>query len=134
MSRVQAHDIDKKLRYQMIGDFYDIVAHLKSKKDVANFFMGVLTTSEGIMVARRIQIAKLLLQGNSYTEISDELGAGEATIAEVSQWLNSENEGFRIEIMKHVNREKKWKGNRKNIYDRILSPYGQLKIVKELFE
>lgn len=134
MSKVQINDIDKDLRYRMIGDFYDIVSHLQKKKDVVDFFMGLLTPSEALMFARRIQIAKLILMNYTYDEIQKELQVGVATIIGVKRWLECDNQGFRSQIEKQQKRQKAHKGSKRKMYDRILSPYGQLDIVKRLLD
>ena len=134
MSRVQARNLDKELRYEIMGDFYDVVSHLKTKKEIVDFFMGLFSDGEAIMFARRIKIAKMLVNGHTYDQINKELGAGIATIASVSQWLNDENEEFQIQINKHIKRQKQWRGNRRSNYNRILNPYRQIKIVKDILE
>ncbi|NLC31436.1 MAG: hypothetical protein GX765_05305, partial [Candidatus Moranbacteria bacterium] len=55
MGKVQTKNIDKNERYKIIGDFYEIVTNLRTKNEVIGFFMGLLTPSEALMFARRIQ-------------------------------------------------------------------------------
>ncbi len=134
MSKVQINDLDQDLRYRIVGDFYDIVTHLEKKKDVVGFFMGLLTPSESIMFARRIQVAKLLLAGKSYDNITKELGVGKTTIMSIRQWIDSESQGFREQIEKQQKRQKRHEGDKRKMYDRILSPYGQIEIVKKMLD
>ena len=85
MAKIRPYKIDKEERFKMIGNFYQIVTGLKNKNDVAGFFMGLLTPSEAVMFARRIQIAQMLLDNKRVTEIKAELGVGTNNISTVSR-------------------------------------------------
>jgi len=54
---------------------------------VRNFLMKILTRSERIMFGRRIQVAKMILQGRSFEQIKRKLRVGESTIADIYEWL-----------------------------------------------
>lgn len=137
MAKVQTHRIDKKERYEMIGDFYDIVTNLKTKNDVIGFFMGLLTPSEALMFARRIQIATMLLEDKSYADIQKKLKVGTSTIATVHQWLHSDNEQFKKHITAHIqkkqNSNKKPRKNSIQSHNSFLDKYPQHKMWKNLF-
>ena len=99
MSKVRSHEIEQKERLEMISDFYQIVSRLKNKKEVAGFFIGLLTASEALMFARRIQIAQMLLEGRTILETRVKLKVGVDTIMNVSRWLyNDDNKVFRQQI------------------------------------
>ncbi len=131
MARVQSQNLSKEEKMYIIGEMFDIVTDLRSKKETIGFLMGLLTQSEAIMLARRIQIAKLLLKDSSYQDIQDELHVGESTISSVAQWLYGDNDQYKKQIIRHVKKSGKKKSSK--YYDRILSPYGQLQIIKDLF-
>ncbi len=91
----------KNLRKISAGDkkkYLDILwtcaASLKTREEVKNFFKDLLTPSESIMLGRRLQIAKMLLEGRGYDFIGEAMGAGRSTIAAVHQWLNSGFGGY----------------------------------------
>ncbi|MEF3692079.1 MAG: Trp family transcriptional regulator [Candidatus Moraniibacteriota bacterium] len=132
MGKVQTKNIDKNKRYEIIGDFYDIVTNLKTKKEVIGFFMGLPTPSEALMFARRIQIVKMLLDDKSYDDIRDELKVGGATIANVSQWLYGEDESFRVKIEEHKKNCAKINSNKRRDYGNLLDKYPQHRILKDL--
>jgi hypothetical protein len=48
------------------------------------------------MLAKRIKVAKLLIEGKNYREIEDSLKVSHSTVAKVSEWLMQSGEGFRI--------------------------------------
>lgn len=136
MGKVQVQSVDKEERYEMIGDFFDIVTNLKTKKDIVGFFMGLLTPSEALMLARRIQIAQLLQKGGTYEEIAQKLSTSPTTVNSVAKWMAMDDQSFHAQIEKQVQRkkDKKGKSQKGRYYDRILSPYGQLKLVRDLLE
>ncbi len=108
MAKVKPYKVDKKEKFEMIGDFYQIVTGLKNKKDVAGFFVGLLTPSEAVMFARRIQVAQMLLEDRRVSEIRAILGVGSNTIASVSQWLfNDDNNIFQRHILNYVKKKKR---------------------------
>lgn len=60
------------------------------------FIAGLLTASERVMAARRILIARRLLQGIGIKRIQKELGAGQGTIESVHRWLQHDFEDYRM--------------------------------------
>ncbi len=133
MSRVQTQEIDRQKRYEIIGDFYEIIANLDSKKEVVGFFMGLLTPGEAVMFARRIQIAKLLLKGETYEDVRKKLSVGLTTVSNVAQWLYGENKEFRDQINAHTRKKKIKKEKDENfMLEKWLDKYPEHKIMKKL--
>ncbi|MEK7590818.1 MAG: Trp family transcriptional regulator, partial [Patescibacteria group bacterium] len=60
-----------------------------------DFLFGLLTQSEIIMLGRRVQIARRLLQGHSSKKIERELKVGQTTVQAVHQWLQKKIPGYR---------------------------------------
>jgi len=136
MAKSQMQHFSKKERYEMIGRFYDTVTHLKTKKDIIGFFMGLLTPSEALMFARRIHIAQMLLDEKTYHEIETELKVGKSTIMNVARWLNGEDAFFRNNIINQSKREQTQKKDRyySTSLRLILSPYRQTRLLKEFLD
>ncbi len=136
MGKVQTKSIDKNERYKIIGDFYEIVTNLRTKNEVIGFFMGLLTPSEALMFARRIQIAQMLLDDKSYDEIRRELKVGLSTVANVSTWLYGENDAFRRKIEEYKNRKSKTEEDNNDDYEKnygsLLNKYPQHRILRDL--
>mgnify|MGYP001565443692 CR=1 FL=1 len=76
------------------------IAELRSREEVKNFFKDLLSESEAIMLARRITIAKYLLENKSYDEINYLMSASHTTIATVHRWLSSGFNGYETAIKK----------------------------------
>ncbi|MBI4049688.1 MAG: hypothetical protein HY395_02615 [Candidatus Doudnabacteria bacterium] len=74
------------------------VAVLHSPVEVAQFLKDILSEPEVFMLARRLQIADLLMQGLTYDEIRKRIKVAYGTIAKVQTWLEIYGEGYRTAI------------------------------------
>ncbi len=132
------HSISKEERFQLVGEFFDIIAGLKGKQDIIDFFIGLLTSSEALMLARRIQIAKLIIEGGNYEEIRKELNVGLQTIQSVHDWLHKRDGAYRkimekyLEKNKTKNEAEKREAKEYYTYDGLLDRYPQHRFLKEL--
>src|SRR3990170_7589096 len=89
MAKVRFYSVDKKERIRVIGELYEVIAELKSKDEVFRFLFGLFTPSEVLMIARRIQVAKMLLDGADYDGIHKKLKVSHQTTRKVEHWLKS---------------------------------------------
>ena len=94
MSKKNLRKISVDDRKKCLDILWTCSASLKTREEVKNFFKDLLTPSESIMLGRRLQIAKMLLEGKSYGFIGESIGAGRSTIASVHQWLNNGFGGY----------------------------------------
>jgi TrpR-related protein YerC/YecD len=97
--------ISKQEREELLAEFCEAISVLKSPEEIMNFIIDLLTRQELIMLAKRIKIAKLLIEGKDYREIEELLKVSHGTIAKVSHWLMEGGEGFRI-ITERTKKEK----------------------------
>jgi TrpR-related protein YerC/YecD len=102
--KVRYSELSNFQKKKYLGEFYSMVAMLRSRDEVKKFFKDLLTLSEVVMVSRRIQIAKLLLKGNTYEEIREDMKVSAATIAQVEKWVNNGFGGYK-EIIKRYNKK-----------------------------
>ena len=106
MSKRMVHEVSQAERKRSLKEFYKMVSDIKKPQEVANFFRDLLTPSESLMITRRIMIAKMLLRGKSYEEISKALRVGASTISNVYRWLYSGFGGYMKEITELEKKEK----------------------------
>lgn len=106
--RVKYQNLTEMERKKFLGELYDMIALLKSREEVKQFFKDLLTLSEVVMISRRLQIAKMLLEGFTYRDVQRKLKVGIATIVSVEQWLNRGFGGYRNIIVRHKKQEKKF--------------------------
>lgn len=69
---------DKKL-------LVETLRKLKSSKDLSNFIDDLLTEEEILDLAQRVKIAKLILEGKNYDEISEAVGTSTSTVSKIGQ-------------------------------------------------
>lgn len=94
MSRVNPRLIDSKDKMKYFDLFWTSIAQLETKEEVKQFFKDLLSESEAIMLARRLEIAKRLLDGESFDKIVKDLHVGMETISKVQGWLVSGFGGY----------------------------------------
>ena len=91
MPKILPHNIPQKTKKELFKEFYDFVSSL-DRGETENFFHDFLTSSEKIILARRLRLAKLLLQGYSSTQVRKKLGVGVSTVQFVQNWIRDELE------------------------------------------
>ena len=94
MSRVNPRKISSDAKMKYLDLLWTSIAKLETREEVKQFFKDLLSESEAIMIARRIEIAKRLIEGDSYDKIAGELKVGMDTIGRVQQWLASGFGGY----------------------------------------
>lgn len=111
--RVNPRGLDQKSKMKYLDLLWTSIAQLESREEVKQFFKDLLSESEAIMLARRIEIARRLIEGEGYEEISIGLKAGHDTIAQVQRWLTSgfggykkAVTGFRKELERRFHKDK----------------------------
>lgn len=98
MPRVQPKSLSRKELSEFFEEFWAMVASLETKDEVRNFFRDLLSETEALMLARRLRIAKLLLKGISYEDITKAIHASEGTIAQVHRWVQSGFGGYKASL------------------------------------
>ena len=115
--KVKYHQLSEVEKKKYLGDFYKIISSLHGYDETKNFFKDLLTLSETVMIARRIQIAELLLSGATYDAIRERLGVGYHNITQVERWLNNGFGGFMSAL-------KRFKQKKETVVERTMpSPY-----------
>ena len=101
-----------KLTQEETGQLFyllcEAVAGMKNSEEAATFLKDLLSYGEVEMIAKRLKIAALLEEGNTYDEIVGKLKTSPSTVARIHEWLSTSGEGFRI-AMKRATPEEKLK-------------------------
>lgn len=87
--------------------FWDSASRFKNAKEAEEFFLDLLTYTEKVVLAKRLAIAMLLIQGLGYGEIKELLKVSDPTVTRVRNQLRS-GEGFR-RIAKRLSRQEIWR-------------------------
>ena len=87
-------DLTKEEIIATLDALYTAASAIKGRNEVKLFLRDLLTSSERIMLGRRIIIARMLIAGESYREIGRRLRVGNNTIRRVERWLEDQFPGF----------------------------------------
>ncbi len=123
MSKKKFHEIEPKIRAQLLGNFYQIISQIKNKENAQKFLKDLLTPGESIMIAYRIEIAKMLLEGFGYDDIKKKLKVGSSTVNNVNKWLYSGFGGYMEELKKAESQKKRKKVIPTNEWEAIKKKY-----------
>jgi len=135
MSKVKPYGLDYEEKKKTVLVMFEIIGRLRTKKEIIDFLLGLLTTSEALMVARRIEIAVLILRKKSFSEIKQKLGVGNTTIQQVEKWLYDGDEKHKKWLAAHILPELKEKGKnyaRPRHTGSILDRYSHHRFLKDL--
>ena len=131
---MKPYEIDPKEKFEAIDSLFEVVLKLRTKQEIVDFFMGLFSSSESLMMARRIQIAKMLLRDKNYDEIKKKLKVGSVTIHKTDQWLNEGDEKYTIWLKGRLAEDAKEKKIKKTAtYESLLDKYPYHRIIKNLF-
>lgn len=102
--------VERLTRDEQEDLLFDLLASFQIIKDAgetALFIQDLLTRDEAKRLAKRLRIAKLLLEGMAYGEIEDVVHTSHGTIAKVAGWLAEKGDGFRRVLSKLPKRTRK---------------------------
>jgi len=132
MSKIKVYQVDKKERYRIVGELFEVICNLKTKQEVIDFLVGLITSSEALMLARRLQIAKMLIDEKGYDEIRKKLKVSHQTIAVVEKWVRDENKSKTI--IRKIAELNRTKGKNNFYHERLLDKYPQHRFLKDIFD
>jgi uncharacterized protein YerC len=98
MAKVQHRQLQKNELLLLRKELFETLQKLGVKETGRDFIDDLLTESEKVMLARRIQIAKRLILGESFEEIAQVLHVGMATIQAVDRWLSTKFDHYRRDL------------------------------------
>ena len=94
----KAKELTKDERIRTLDALYTAASSVKGRDAVKLFLRDLLTESERIMLGRRVLIARMLLAGQGYNDIAEELKVGKDTISKVDRWLQDQAPGYETAI------------------------------------
>lgn len=68
-----------------IKNLYSLILSLKTQEDCADLFEDLCTAKELEQMAQRIKAAKLLLEGKTYNQVTEQCDISSATLSRVSR-------------------------------------------------
>jgi TrpR-related protein YerC/YecD len=85
-----------KIKNQHIDTLFKAILELENTEECYMFFEDICTVSELNAIAQRLEVARMLKNKMTYSEISEETGASAATISRVNRCLNYGADGYNL--------------------------------------
>ncbi len=95
--------MSKSIKTKEVDSLLDAILTLRDRKEAYDFFEDLCTVNEIISMAQRLEVARLLMDKEKYTEIVEKTGASTATISRVNRTLNYGNDGYEMVLKRKDN-------------------------------
>ncbi len=95
----------KTIKSPELDNLFDAVLSLKNREECYLFFEDLCTINELLSLSQRYEVASMLSEKKTYSEIQEQTGASTATIGRVNRALSYGNDGYNLvlERMKQTN-------------------------------
>ena len=115
MAKIEYRKLTSRQRKMVEKELQSTFLNVPRKRQIVTLLLDVLTQSEHVMIARRLQTAKLLLRGMTHIKIRKRLGVSFDLIQDVDGWLDDKFKAYRKIIpplLAEEKRQKKKKGKK----------------------
>lgn len=89
------NNINPKLKDDATDQLFQAILLLENLEECYAFFEDICTINELKSLAQRLDVAKMLQQRNTYTDITEKTGASAATISRVNRALMYGKDGYK---------------------------------------
>lgn len=86
--------MNDKLKTPSTDYLFEAILNLQNIDECYRFFEDICTVNELVALSQRIQVAHMLREQKTYSEIAEKTGASTATISRVNRALNYGNDGY----------------------------------------
>ncbi|MFJ7162887.1 YerC/YecD family TrpR-related protein [Bacillus safensis] len=94
-----------KLRGKSLDQLFNSILSLKDLEECYRFFDDLCTINEIQSLSQRLEVARMLREGNTYHKIETETGASTATISRVKRCLNYGNDAYTMALDRVVEQQ-----------------------------
>ena len=110
----RSNKLPKNVELDLIFDLINAIALVNNPKKASLLLQDLLAPTEIKNISKRLRIAKLLVDGKTQKEITDEMHCSFATISKMSTWLDEAGFGVKEVITKLPKRQEEvdFVGNR----------------------
>lgn len=88
--------MNSKLKDAMTDRLFEAILKLENVEECYAFFEDICTINEIKALAQRLEVAKMLEEKTTYTEIQQVTGASTATISRVNRCLSYGSDGYKL--------------------------------------
>ncbi|QAT42596.1 YerC/YecD family TrpR-related protein [Aminipila luticellarii] len=96
---------ESKFKREDIDELFKAILTLQDEEDCYRFFEDICTINEIHAIAQRLQVAKLLSEKKTYSEIEEATKASTATISRINKCLVYGSEGYQ-RVLDRLNNQK----------------------------
>lgn len=89
-------DIISKIQNENTDKLFEAILSLKNIEECYRFFEDICTIKEIQSITQRLEVASLLRNKKTYTEIEELTGASTSTISRVNRVLNYGQDGYNL--------------------------------------
>ncbi|GAE87111.1 YerC/YecD family TrpR-related protein [Acetivibrio straminisolvens] len=97
--------MNSKIRDELTDKLFEAILLLDNIEECYDFFEDICTISEIKALAQRLEVARMLREGKTYTEISERTGASTATISRINRALNYGADGYKTILDRMYNKK-----------------------------
>jgi TrpR-related protein YerC/YecD len=91
---------NSRLKDDFTDKLFEAILLLENQEECYRFFEDICTIGELKAIAQRLEVAKLLYQDATYTDIAEKTGASTATISRVKRCLYFGADGYQLVLKK----------------------------------
>ena len=94
--------VNEKLRDDLTDQLCRAILSLNTMEECYQFFEDICTIGELRAMAQRLDVARMLHEGNTYDDVVAHTGASTATISRVKRCLNYGADGYTLVLEKGI--------------------------------
>lgn len=94
---------ESRFKSKEVDELFEIILDLKDREECYRFFEDICTANELHAISQRLQVAIMLSEGKTYTEIEAKTKASAATISRVNKSLLYGSDGYKIVLERKHN-------------------------------
>lgn len=96
---------ENRLKSKAADDLFEAMLTLETQEECYKFFEDLCTVKEIKAMSQRFEVAKLLIQKKTYSEIEENTGASTATISRINRTLQFGADGYTAVLKRLAEKE-----------------------------
>ncbi len=100
MTHISSYKLSKKAEDEIVNNLNFALTFIRSGEEMVSFLGALLSSTEKIMLAKRLAMIVLIESGMSDSQISDLLHVTHGTVAKMRLFYEARGEGFKVALQK----------------------------------
>lgn len=100
MPHISKVKLDRRVEKQLIGNLEVVLSRISKNEEMRVFLLSLLSSTERLMLAKRLAIVILLKEGLNDSQISNALGVTRYTVSRMELFLDSRGQGYNLALEK----------------------------------